>query len=915
MSETAGRNRLDAIIPVRFADAREFLVEYSSNISMGGVFVRTSSPAAFGSVVRLSLELPGSGQSLPVTGQVAFVLAPDEAARQGKVPGMGVRFSRLDPVVQEALSSYVNGLQQKSKGRVLLVDDDPLILQQLSDALRRYHLNVVTASNAIKALEVIRFGGIDFIISDIQMPRMDGFEFRDNLRGNPKTTNIPFIFLTSSMNDGDRQIAAELGVQHFLPKPYQEEHIISLLRQVLGEEAFAEAAAAPPPAPPAPPAVTVRVPAPTQQMPAPVISAPAPATPADPAVEKARQQQQRAVEIAYRKFVSLGLDTRVSEDQSGVFGQLVLRTVNIQDPATGQRLERAGFYSVGHDRAKPFWPRALGALPFMKMLDLPDAAALERALGAAYAARMEYVRGSKSFLDRLKIENRYDPQGLRVLGRIADGENQVVFSFRDPKTVFLETVNNRSFGVFTSLAQRLVDVSHVRTASDLEIAIGNVCHALQQAIATPAERPPRAERPPLEMPPPAPARKAPAAAAPAPAAAPAAPLSPEPAPAAIVPPAPAAPPPLPAVAAPAPAQEPASEELLLGSEPTPLPPQPEPPAPDSVPTEEPAPLAAAPVPPPTETPAWEEPAPSESAPGSSAPVESESAPESSAPAENADHVEAPAEAQPFAEAPAAEAPPVENAPASGEDAPAWSPSTSGSSPTIEVQRPMAEPEAMETVAGATAASGNGEAIGGMPALADAWSAVEPASGPGEAADWGETPKAEAPPPVAAPAAAPVAPPVEERKVARTPGTLSDFLAAIDAGAPVAPIPTAPDAIESTPHAGVFQPAPVRPAPRPADDAARAWADEWNGDETNAQPLWTVQDHDVGGAAASASPVSPGATQAVGDATTAPVPPAPTDGSNSTVLVCNNCGQYYSIGEDVDDERLLLMCPACIARGG
>lgn len=850
--------RVDAVIPVRFADAKEFLVEYTSNISLGGVFVRTASPAAFGTVVRLSLELPGTSQAVPVTGQVAFVLPADQAARQGKVPGMGVRFARLDSAVQETLAAYVETLQKKSRGRVLLVDDDAVTTQKLADLLRGYHLNVITVSSAIKALEILRFGGVDFVISDIVMPRMDGFEFRDNVRNNPKTASIPFVFLTSSESPADMQLAAELGVQYFLRKPVEPGPLIGLLRQVLGDGAFQ------PDAPGTPPAQS------------------------EEKIQRKKVQDRRIIEIAYRKFVALGMDTRFTADERGVYGQLTFKTVNIQDPATGTKIERIGLYSVGHDRVKPFWPRALGVLPMFNLLDLPDAPSLERMISAAYARRIDMVRQVKQLLDSFRVPNRYDAGGMRMLGQIKSGTDEIVFSVRDQKTLFLETLNGRSFGEVAGMRARLVDISDAKGGVDVEIALETAFRRLQQSmksgtgpapattigadgrrqaavIADLSEDPDNAPLV-LESVP------APVGAA---------------APAELVTPPLREPPPKPAgewigeaegdqaiadaaIDMATKAAIAASVAAIRSPEEAPAPP----PADDVWPAAEAAPVADA-ASPFAEPPAPEPEAVSLFAEPEAPHVEAFAEPEPASVEAAAEIEPAPAEAtaEPYPE------PEASAAPAEGSDD--WSAyATPDAAADIEPQ-----PESLQ--GGAAFAGEEYELPAGTSggaelelAASDAPASTEPA--------WSAR-DAEAEPADLAAAAPEMAEPAREVAAPEPVAVQTDFSQVTDMDATLVP--------RSEPDVPLS----------PEEANARKWADEWTGDESTAEPLWTIQPGEE------KIKASPTVADALETRPASSAPPAVTDTTGMTAMVCTQCNATYYIGDEIEDERLLLMCPSCIEK--
>jgi chemosensory pili system protein ChpA (sensor histidine kinase/response regulator) len=73
----------------------------------------------------------------------------------------------------------------------------------------------------------------DVILLDIEMPRMDGFEFTKTIKGDPKSSHIPIIMITSRTAEKHRNHAAELGVDLYLGKPYQEDELLKHLREML----------------------------------------------------------------------------------------------------------------------------------------------------------------------------------------------------------------------------------------------------------------------------------------------------------------------------------------------------------------------------------------------------------------------------------------------------------------------------------------------------------------------------------------------------------------------------------------------------------------------------------------------------------------------------------------------------------
>lgn len=117
--------------------------------------------------------------------------------------------------------------------RILVVDDDAFVLARVGDALRAEGYFVVAAPSAARALDLVKQQRFDLVISDIEMPRLDGLEFCDNLRSNPRTASIPFLFLTALDTEDNRRVAAELGVRHVLGKPVEPSRFFAAVREAI----------------------------------------------------------------------------------------------------------------------------------------------------------------------------------------------------------------------------------------------------------------------------------------------------------------------------------------------------------------------------------------------------------------------------------------------------------------------------------------------------------------------------------------------------------------------------------------------------------------------------------------------------------------------------------------------------------
>ncbi len=114
---------------------------------------------------------------------------------------------------------------------VMVVDDSLTVRKITSRMLTREGFEVATAKDGVDGLQQLQDIEPDIILLDIEMPRMDGFEFARNVRADAKAKHIPIIMITSRTADKHRNRAMELGVNEYMGKPYQEEQLMVLIRQ------------------------------------------------------------------------------------------------------------------------------------------------------------------------------------------------------------------------------------------------------------------------------------------------------------------------------------------------------------------------------------------------------------------------------------------------------------------------------------------------------------------------------------------------------------------------------------------------------------------------------------------------------------------------------------------------------------
>ncbi len=130
--------------------------------------------------------------------------------------------------------SQPQGLNTNSPKMVLVVDDAISLRQTLSLTLQKYGYQVLQAENGLDALEKLQGNSdIQVVISDLEMPRMNGFELLSNLRKNPSLAELPVVILTSRSADKHRQLAQSLGATAYLTKPYLENEFVSTIEQLM----------------------------------------------------------------------------------------------------------------------------------------------------------------------------------------------------------------------------------------------------------------------------------------------------------------------------------------------------------------------------------------------------------------------------------------------------------------------------------------------------------------------------------------------------------------------------------------------------------------------------------------------------------------------------------------------------------
>ncbi|MEG1545986.1 MAG: response regulator, partial [Bacteroides sp.] len=116
---------------------------------------------------------------------------------------------------------------------LLVVEDEPELREFLRETLSEYFKQVYTAENGVVALTVINQASPSIVISDVMMPKMNGFELCKNIKKNIEISHIPVILLTARNDSGSTSLGYKMGADAYLAKPFDTEFLMILIRNQL----------------------------------------------------------------------------------------------------------------------------------------------------------------------------------------------------------------------------------------------------------------------------------------------------------------------------------------------------------------------------------------------------------------------------------------------------------------------------------------------------------------------------------------------------------------------------------------------------------------------------------------------------------------------------------------------------------
>jgi chemosensory pili system protein ChpA (sensor histidine kinase/response regulator) len=185
-------------------------------------------------------RLPGlAGMSVLASGAVVLIYNPVALAT---VYGQQARDWSADLAEPQVLEASGGGkapgmaLAAPLMPLILVVDDSITVRRVTQRLLQREGYRVAMAADGLQALERLLEERPAVVLSDIEMPRMDGFDLARNIRADARLSSLPIIMITSRIAEKHREHAKELGVDHYLGKPYSEDELMRLVRHYCSAE-------------------------------------------------------------------------------------------------------------------------------------------------------------------------------------------------------------------------------------------------------------------------------------------------------------------------------------------------------------------------------------------------------------------------------------------------------------------------------------------------------------------------------------------------------------------------------------------------------------------------------------------------------------------------------------------------------
>jgi len=228
---------------IRYQTVDELIIAYDATLSHGSAFIKSNDLLPIGTQVKLWLELPQGAGEIAVTSRVASVRDRDLAANQGGIMGMSLEFLDLkgesltifeDFIVELSTTAQpLPAVTMDRKLRLVVIDDDFTSRERVAQIFHDRGDDVHTAADGFEGLALCLKQTPDAILTDVTMPRMDGWQLLRMIRARPSLAFVPVVFLTSLDGERDRLQGYQLGVDDYISKPHKPDELCARIDRLV----------------------------------------------------------------------------------------------------------------------------------------------------------------------------------------------------------------------------------------------------------------------------------------------------------------------------------------------------------------------------------------------------------------------------------------------------------------------------------------------------------------------------------------------------------------------------------------------------------------------------------------------------------------------------------------------------------
>lgn len=121
------------------------------------------------------------------------------------------------------------------KKRILIIDDEPKMVKMVKRRLEANDYEVIAASDGQEGFEKAKTEKADLIISDLMLPKLDGYKVCGLLKKDARYSKIPVIIFTTRAQEADRKLGEEMGANAYIMKPFEPEVLLAKISELLGK--------------------------------------------------------------------------------------------------------------------------------------------------------------------------------------------------------------------------------------------------------------------------------------------------------------------------------------------------------------------------------------------------------------------------------------------------------------------------------------------------------------------------------------------------------------------------------------------------------------------------------------------------------------------------------------------------------